>query len=71
MIHEGIIINSSKAIKNRIAESIETYLSRYPKLEFINSGLLYSQLVDAGYIDAKDKLRRKQLEIILAIIKSA
>lgn len=71
MIHEDIILKSPQDTKNRIAANIKRNLARYPKVEFVCSGPLYTQLVDAGYIDAKDSPRRRQLEIILAIIQSA
>lgn len=71
MIHDKIILNSPLDTRNSIAESIQKHLSRYPDIDFVCSGPLRTKLVNSGYVDASDKIRRRQLEIILAIIKSA
>ena len=71
MIHRDNILNSPTDTKDRIATNIKKFLSRYPQEILLCSGPLHAKLVNAKYIDANDKLRRRQLEIILAIIQSA
>ncbi len=72
MIHRDNIINSPRSTKNSIATDIRKNLARYrPREDFFCSGPLRKQLIDAKYIDASDRPRRRQLEIILGIIMSA
>lgn len=71
MIHRDNILNSPTDTKDRIATNIKRFLARYPQEILIYSGPLHAQLVNTNYIHANDRLRRRQLEIILVIIQGA